>query len=58
MTSAEGRFRIDNVVPGEVYVVDFQDGDRYLRANLQGQERTVESGKVREYNDVTVRKLR
>jgi len=58
LTDAEGRFRIDNIVPGERFVVDFQEGKSYFRANLQGQERTVESGKVRQYNDVTVRKLR
>ncbi|MDP6721920.1 MAG: M56 family metallopeptidase, partial [Pirellulaceae bacterium] len=57
-TDAEGRFRIDNLVPGERFVVDFQEGDSYFRAILKREERTAESGKVREYNDLKIRKLR
>ncbi len=57
-TDAKGRFRVDGLMPGEPFVLDFQEGDRLYRGYANHGERAVESGQVRDFKDLTINKLR
>ncbi len=57
-TDAEGRFRVENVVPGERFVLDFKQGDTYFRAKLSDEQRELKAGETLELDGVSAKQLR
>ena len=57
-TDAQGAFRVDNLVPGERFVLDFREGESYYRVDVRPDQLQTEPGKLLEGGDMKLRKLR
>ncbi len=57
-TDAQGRFRLENIVPGERFALDFTQGDAYFRANLAEDQRQLKEGQELDLGDAKLKRLR
>ena len=57
-TDGDGRFRVENIVPGERLMLDFKQSDVYFRASLTDEQRTLQAGQKLALGDMTVKELR
>lgn len=57
-TGDDGRFAIQNLIPGQTFYLRFHDGDQVFHAGLPRARRTVASGEERDYQDLKLRRVR
>lgn len=57
-TDGDGRFHVENVLPGETFQLDFRLGDSYFRAPLTDGQRSLKAGQKLELGDMRAKQLR
>lgn len=57
-TDDDGRFRVENVLPGERFALDFRQADHYFRANLTEDQRELKAGQVLDVGEASVKQIR
>ncbi|MGH7140289.1 MAG: hypothetical protein ACREHD_31520, partial [Pirellulales bacterium] len=57
-TDRDGRFHAENIVPGERFSLDFNEGGTFFRTPLTDEQRKLKAGQKLELGEVTVKKIR
>lgn len=57
-TDAEGRFKWDNIIPGERFSLDFKKGDAYFHANLPEEQQRLNAGQQLNLGGLKVERFR